>query len=72
MLIFYFLCWNTVLIVSADMDIPKKRKMRRDSNIEKMLPPRNSPRVPPMELRRSYIVKGSYLVTCERAWLGLV
>ena len=54
------------------MDIPKKRKMRRDSNIEKMLPPRNSPRVPPMELRRSYIVKGSYLVTCERAWLGLV
>ena len=51
------------MIVSADIDIPKNKNMSSDSNIEKILPPRKSPRVPPMELRRSYIVNGSYLVT---------
>ena len=50
-------------IASVDIEIQKKTKMSIDSNIEKMLPPRKSPRVPPMELSRSYIVKGSYLVT---------
>ena len=47
----------------VDIEIPKKTKMSIDSNIEKMLPPRKRPRVPPMELSRSYIVNGSYLVT---------
>ena len=40
-------------IASVDMEIPKKMKISIDSNIEKMLPPRKSPRVPPMELSRS-------------------
>ena len=49
----------------VDIEILKKIKISIDSNIEKMLPPRKSPRVPPMELSKSYIVNGSYLVTLE-------
>ena len=50
---------------SVDIEIPKKTKISIDSKMEKMLPPRKSPRVPPMELSKSYIVNGSYLVTLE-------
>ena len=48
---------------SVNMEMPKKTKISIDSKMEKMLPPRKSPRVPPMELSKSYIVYGSYLVT---------
>ena len=50
-------------IARVDIEMLKKTKISIDSNIEKMLPPRKSPRVPPMELSKSYIVNGSYLVT---------
>ena len=52
-------------ITKVDIEMLKKTKISIDSNIEKMLPPRKSPRVPPMELSKSYIVNGSYLVTLE-------
>ena len=52
-------------IARVDIEMLKKTKISIDSNIEKMLPPKKSPRVPPMELSRSYIVNGSYLVTLE-------
>ena len=52
-------------IARVDIEMLKKTKISIDSNIEKMLPPRKSPRVPPMELSKSYIVNGSYLVTLE-------
>ena len=52
-------------ITKVDIEMLKKTKISIDSNIEKMLPPKKSPRVPPMELSRSYIVNGSYLVTLE-------
>ena len=54
------------MTVSTDIETPKKKNMSIDSKIEKMLPPRNSPRVPPMLLSRSYTVNGSYLVTCNK------
>ena len=52
-------------ITKVDIEMLKKTKISIDSNIEKMLPPKKSPRVPPMELSKSYIVNGSYLVTLE-------
>ena len=52
-------------ITKVDIEMLKKTKISIDTNIEKMLPPRKSPRVPPMELSKSYIVNGSYLVTLE-------
>ena len=54
---------KAVLRNKVNMDMEKKPATRRNSNKEKMLPPRNSPRVPPMELRRSKKVEGSTLVT---------
>ena len=44
---------KAVLRNNVSIDMEKKPATRRNSNSEKILPPRNSPRVPPMELRRS-------------------
>ena len=47
----------------TDIEIQKKVVISINSNREKILPPRKSPRVPPIELRRSMIVNGSNFVT---------
>lgn len=54
---------RAVLISKPNMDRQKKVVMSINSNREKMLPPRKSPRVPPIELRRSMMVNGSNFVT---------
>ena len=44
---------SAVRIRKTDMEIQKNVVMSTNSNREKIMPPRKSPRVPPIELRRS-------------------
>lgn len=63
--IIYFsgLILSADFIRKTDIEIQKNVVINTNSNREKMLPPRKSPRVPPIELSRSIIVNGSNFVT---------